>query len=62
MRKNELHTEYHDCYEYFGNTEIERIRKHGNKTIRHDWLIFNTTDEAMDYFNESCGEFVGYYV
>ena len=27
MRKNELHTEYHDFYEYFGNTEIERIRK-----------------------------------
>ena len=61
MRKNELHTEYHDFYEYFGNTEIERIRKQGEKTIRHDWLIFNSTDEAMDYFNERCGEFVGYY-
>jgi hypothetical protein len=61
MRKNELHTEYHDFYEYFGNTEIERIRKQGDNTIRHDWLIFNTTDEAMDYFNERCGEFVGCY-
>ena len=63
MRKNELHTEYHNFYEYFGNTEmIERIRKQGDKTIRHDWLIFNSTDGAMDYFNERCGEFVGYYV
>ena len=61
MRKNELHTDYHDFYEYFGNTEIERIRKQGEETIRHDWLIFNTADEAMDYFNERCGEFVGYY-
>jgi len=61
MRKNELYAEYHDFYEYFGNTEIERIRKQGEKTIRHDWLIFNSTDEAMEYFNDKCGEFVGYY-
>ena len=40
MRKHELYTDYHDFYEYFGNTEIERIRKHGDKTIRHDWLNF----------------------
>jgi hypothetical protein len=61
MRKNELHTHYHDFYEYFGNTEIERIRRQGEKTIRHDWLIFDSVDEAMEYFNDKCGEFVGYY-
>ena len=61
MRKNELYAEYHDFYEYFGNTEIERIRKQGEKTIRHDWLIFDSTEEAMEYFNDKCGEFVGYY-
>jgi hypothetical protein len=62
MRKNELYTDYHEFYEYFGNTEIERIRKQGEKTIRHDWIIFDTVEEAMDYFNGKCGEFVGYYV
>jgi len=31
------------------------------KTIRHDWIIFNTVDEAMEFFNNRCGEFVGYY-
>jgi len=29
MRKHELYTDYHDHFEYFGNTEIERIRKQG---------------------------------
>jgi len=61
MRKNELCTDYHDFYEYFGNTEIERIRRQGDKTIGREWLIFNSVDEAMEYFNDKCGEFVGYY-
>lgn len=61
MIKNALHTDYHDFYEYFENTEIERIRKHGDKTIRHDWLIFDSVDEAMEYFNDNCGEYVEYY-
>ena len=49
MRKNELYTDYHDFYEYFGNTEIERVCKQGEKTIRHDWINFDTVDEAMDF-------------
>ena len=61
MRKHELYTGYHDHFEYFGNTEIERIRKQGEKTIQHDRIIFDTVDEAMELFNESCGEFVGCY-
>ena len=55
MRKHELYTDYHDHFEYFGNTEIERIRKQGEKTIRHDWIIFDSADDAMEYFNERCG-------
>jgi hypothetical protein len=46
---------------FFGNTEIERIRKQGEKTIRHDWIIFDAVDEAMAFFNDRCGEFLGYY-
>ena len=61
MRTQEIHTEYHDHFEYFGNTEIERIRKKGKKTIRHDWIIFDTVDEAMAFFNDPCGEIAGYY-
>ena len=61
MKKHELYTDYHDQFEYFGNTDIERIRKHGEKIIRHDWIVFDTVDEAMEFFNVCCGKFVGYY-
>jgi hypothetical protein len=61
MRTQEIYTDYHDHYEYFGNTEIERIRKQGEKIIRHDWIIFNTVEEAMDFFNDRSGEIAGYY-
>jgi hypothetical protein len=49
MRKHQLYTDYQDYFEYFGNTEIERIRKQGEKTIRHDWIIFDSVDEAMEF-------------
>ena len=60
MRKHELTTDYNDHFEYFGNTEIERIRMQGEKVIKHDWIIFDSVDEAMDFFNDRCSEFVGY--
>jgi len=61
MRKHELYTDYQDQFEYFGNTEIERTRMQGETVIKHDWIIFDTVDEAMEFFNDRCGEFVGYY-
>lgn len=61
MRKHELTTDYHDSFEYFGNTEIERIRRRAGQTLRRDWIIFDTVEEAMDFFNSKCGEFTGYY-
>ncbi len=59
MRKHEVYTGCHDFFEYFGNTEIEWIRKQGNKTIRHDWISFDSVDEALEYFNNARGEYVG---
>jgi len=62
MRKHELYPTHHDFFEYYGNTEIVRIRKQKNgTTIRRDWLIFDSVEEAMEYFNTRCGEFLGYY-
>ncbi len=29
--------------------------------IQHDWINFDTVDEAMDFFNDQCGEFIGCY-
>ncbi len=56
MRKHEFTREYHDYFEYFGNTEIERIRLRAGRTLRRDWIIFDTVEEAMDFFNSKCGE------
>lgn len=61
MRKHESTTTYHDYFEYFGNTEIARIRKRSGKTLRRDWIIFDTVEDAMAFFNSKCGEFIGYY-
>ena len=60
MRTQEIYTDYHDHFEYFGNTEIERIRMEGEKVIKHDWINFDTVDEALEFFNDRCGEFVSY--
>jgi len=60
MRTQEISREYQDHFEYFGNTEIEPIRMQGEKVIRHDWIMFDTVDEAMEFFNDRCDGFVGY--
>ena len=60
MRTQEICTNYHDHFEYFWNTEIERIRMEGEKVIKDDWINFDTVDEALDFFNDRCGEFVAY--
>lgn len=56
MKKYEPHPTHYDLFEYFGNTEIVRIRKQNGATVRKDWLMFNSVDEAMEYFNTACGE------
>lgn len=61
MRKYEIYPTCHDFFEYHGNNEIVRIRNQNGTAIRQDWLIFDSPDEAMEYFNTKCGEFAGYY-
>ena len=60
MGTEEINTDYHDHFEYFGNTEIEHIRMQGERVIKHDWIIFDSTDKAMEFFNDRCCEFDGY--
>ena len=47
LEKPQLYTESHDHFAYFGNTEIERIRKQGEKTIRHMDLWINEFSHNM---------------
>jgi hypothetical protein len=62
MTKHIFNPDYHDCYEYHGNTTIELTRKQGEMTIWRDWITFDTVEEAADYFNERCSayEYAGF--
>ncbi len=40
-----------EYFEYHGNTTIERIRKYSKNRIVREWIIFNSTEEAMEFFN-----------
>ena len=54
MTKQIFYPDYYDVLEYHGNTAIERTRKQNGITIEKDWKLFNSIEEAEEYFNESC--------
>jgi hypothetical protein len=44
---------YSDRLEYHGCNVIERVRTHHfNATVVHDWMVFDSVEEAEEYFNE----------
>jgi hypothetical protein len=45
---------HHEYFEYHGNTTVERIRKGTGNTISRDWIIFDSVEEAQDYFHNNC--------
>ncbi len=54
MTKHMQDMNYHEFYEYHGNTTIELIRKLANTTISRDWIIFDSVEEAIEFFNDNC--------
>ena len=54
MVHSELAQDYQDYYEYHGNTEVEHIRKHAGTVVWRDWIMFNSVEEAQDYFHNDC--------
>ena len=48
------HTDFQDHYEYHGSTTIERTRKKEGLTVWRDWIIFDSVEEASQYFNDNC--------
>jgi len=61
MRKHEFYPNHHDYYEYHGNTEIVKLTERNGRVIRQDWIIFDSVEEALEYFNTKCGESVSSY-
>jgi hypothetical protein len=54
MTKRIAGDEYCDCYEYHGCTTIEHTRRQEGETVWRDWIIFDTVEEAADYFYLAC--------
>ena len=54
MTKDISYPDYYDCYEYHGNTTIELTRIQGGVTILRDWIMFDTVEEATEFFNDAC--------
>ena len=53
------HTYFSDCqnyYEYHGNTMVEITMKKAGIIIKHDWIFFDTVEEAQDFFHDQCDE------
>lgn len=54
MTRQISYPEYMEHFEYHGNTTIERIRLSSGGEIRHDWLMFDSVEDANDFFNDNC--------
>jgi hypothetical protein len=54
MTRQIAYADVQEFLEYHGNTAIERIIRQDNVTITHDWLMFDSVEEASDYFNDNC--------
>lgn len=62
MTRYESYPDYQNRYEYHGNTTIEMTRKRDGITVKHDWILFDSVEEAQAFFHDGCGDDEGYYV
>ena len=54
MTNEMIYPTYQDRYEYHGNTAIMVTRMQGGKTLWRDEILFNSVEEAYEYFNSNC--------
>lgn len=45
---------YFEYFEYHGNTAIEWIKKRGKRIIGREWILFDSVEEAKEFFNDYC--------
>ncbi len=53
MTRHELYPDYHECYEYHGNTSVEITRKQAGVTIKRDWILFDSVEDAQEFFHDN---------
>ncbi len=54
MTKHIYNQSVHEHYEYHGNTTVACIIKRAGIVVRRDWIIFDTVEEAQEFFNNDC--------
>ena len=42
-----------EAYEYHGSTAVARLRRQ-NGRVEHRWLLFDSVEEAADFFFDHC--------
>lgn len=53
MMPVEMMSRDQECFEYYGSTVVERVQyRRGSPAVRY-WLLFDTVEEAEDYYNEN---------
>lgn len=62
MTRQMLYPEYQESYEYHGNTAVEITRRHAGITIKRDWILFDSVEEAQDFFYENDNQYEVSYV
>ena len=53
MTRKIFFTDHQEQLEYHGNTSIERICRQNGAIIRKDWILFDTVEEAQEFFNDN---------
>ena len=61
MTRYESYPDYQNCYECHGNTSVEMTRKQAGITIKRDWILFDSVEEAQKFFYDNCNDDQGYY-
>ena len=54
MTKHIYLQNHHEIFEYHGSTTIECIKKWAGNTVTREWLIFDSVEEAQEFFNTEC--------
>lgn len=62
MTRDESYPGYRECYEYHGNTSVEITRKQAGVTIKRDWILFDSVEDAQDFFHNNVNNDEVYHV
>ena len=54
MTKHIFKQTHHEFFEYHGNTTVEHIQTRAGRPISREWIIFDSVEEAQDFFNNDC--------